>query len=550
MILGGAALVMSAACSQDLDVQNTTAPDVQRALANPGDVQNLAHSSVQAAYKASTYYDPWTMLNVTGDVMTANFGNFGMRFNNLEPRIPFANDAANADDEASQRPWDRLYGALGSANSAMKAINGGIVLPDGTDQSKALALWVQGEVFMELGLIYDQAFVVDETFDPTAGTPDFLPYNDVIAAATSKLDATIALTAGKDWTYDATVMPTFGFELDAEHINRIANTQAAFALAYAPRNKADAAKVDWSKVASYASKGIGHIDGGDPFDFSIDADNNTWFSYLVGYFDLPSWLGVDQHLIHKMAPCVPDKFDGTFVLPNCAHDARLAVDTSGEDVGLGQPHTSGADFIYGGQVQGDPTRGIYMQSPYYHERYLNTSFEANESLGNTPWMLAAESDLIYAKALIHSGGDRNLAATLINYTRVGRGKLTPMTALNTDDEFDTAIQYEIEVECAATDGFGFFAARQMDDLQTGTVRHLPVPAAELETLSLPIYTFGGADANPSGMNLIPRTAAGTGKLLRSLTPGRTADLQMPNGNVMKLQIPSRSSTISRPAIKY
>jgi len=31
----------------------------------------------------------------------------------------------------------------------------------------------------------------------------------------------------------------------------------------------------------------------------------------------------------------------------------------------------------------------------------------------------------------------------------------------------------------------------VDGLQAGTIRHLPIPAKELETLVLPIYTFGG-----------------------------------------------------------
>src|SRR6185503_2242574 len=357
---------------------------------------------------------------------------------------------------------------------------------------------------------------------------------------------------GKAWVYPATVFPAYNFTLDAAHLVRIANTQAALALAYQPRNAADAAKVDWVKVHAYADKGIGTIpSGAAPFDFSLDADNNTWYSNLVGYFDLPSWLAVDQHLIHKMASCVPDKFDGTFVPPNCAHDNRLQIDTSGKDVGLGLPHSSGADFIYGARVQGDPTRGIYMQSPYYHERYLNTSFEADESLGNTPYILAAESDLVRAEAIIRSGdvADRQTAADLINKYHVGRGGLTAMTVANTDADFINVIAYEREVECAATDGYGFFAVRHIDDLQPGTVHHLPVPAGELETLGLPVYTFGGVGKTVE--NSIPTSPANAASLLRSLNPtGRSLDLPLANGTTVKLEVPAASATISRPRARY
>ena len=66
--LVGAAFVLSAACTQDLNVTNPNNPDVARAIANPSDVEALATSSVQAWYTGSTSADPWIMLNVTGDL--------------------------------------------------------------------------------------------------------------------------------------------------------------------------------------------------------------------------------------------------------------------------------------------------------------------------------------------------------------------------------------------------------------------------------------------------------------------------------------------------
>ncbi len=84
-VLGTAALLTAGACA-NLDVTNPNNPDIKRALASGEDVKNIAISTVNSWYLASTYLEPYMMLSVTADAGAANFGNFGMRFNNLEPR--------------------------------------------------------------------------------------------------------------------------------------------------------------------------------------------------------------------------------------------------------------------------------------------------------------------------------------------------------------------------------------------------------------------------------------------------------------------------------
>lgn len=520
--LGGAALVVSAACSQDLNVTNPNNPDIARATANAADVQSLAVSSVNSWYTGSTSRDPWVMLNVTGDLMTMNYGNFGARFNNLEPRIEYHNDAADNDIEVSQVPWENQYATLGQANDVLKALGGGMELPGGTDKYKALALWSQAGSLMQLALLFDKAYTVDETYDPTTDpAPELRPYGEVSAFAQEKLDALIALTAGKPWTYDASEFPLEA-GLDAATLNKFANTMAAQLLAYTPRTKAEAGAVDWGKVLQYANNGIDE-------DFVVVGDANVWWSEFMGYFDLPSWMMVDQKLIHKMAPNVPEKFDGTIIAPGANRDARL--DFGSED-------SVTADYVFKGSVIGDRTRGVWMQSPYYHVRYVDVSWQADVSFnGPMPYTLKAENDLLRAEALIRTGGDRALAAELVNNTRVGRGELTPLTAADNDATFLAAILYEREVELNATNGFGFFALRHEDELQEGTVRHLPVPATELETVGLPVYTFGGV-GNPV-MNVVPAGQPLSLSLALNAMAGPGKQLELPNGRLMELASPMR-----------
>ena len=558
-VLAGATLLFSAACSQDLNVTNPNNPDVSRALASPSDVQNLAVSSVKSWYIGATTVDPWVMLNVTGDLMTMNYGNFGARFNNLQPRIPYDNTASSGDAEVAATPWKNQYATLGATDDVLQAIAAGVTLPGGTDKYATLAKFSQAGALMELALVYDQAFPVDET---TAGTPVALaPYTAMATFAKAKIDALIAASASQSYSYDAksefpvsiqpegtsySVGTPTGAGFSSAVMNRLANTWGAQLLAYTPRNAADAAKVNWAAVLAYTQKGIGH-GGGSPIDFSVIGDYNNWWSDFVSYFDLPSWMMVDLKLIHQMAPNVPDQYTGQPASPRSAYDAvwapqapmdaRLSVDTS--DV---NSYTAGVDdktdFVYAAQVQGSAARGIYMQSPYYHVRYINYSYQSNTAqIGPAPYVLAAESDLLEAEALVRTGGDLSLAAQLVNYTRVGRGGLPPLTATSSTATFLQAITYELEVECVGTDGYGFFALRGMDQLQDGTLRHLPVPATELQTDGLPVYTFGGVgkpnqNVAPMGGSAIPVSFD-----LKNYQSGPFKTLALPNGGTMQLAAP-------------
>jgi hypothetical protein len=107
---------------------------------------------------------------------------------------------------------------------------------------------------------------------------------------------------------------------------------------------------------------------------------------------------------------------------------------------------------------------------------------------------------------------------LINKTRVGRGNLPALTGSEPTDVLIGAIFYERDIELMNTGaGQPWFDRRRIEpsavtpegvnigntwafkggsNLQLGTPRHLPLPAKELETLGLPVYTYGGAPPNP------------------------------------------------------
>jgi hypothetical protein len=486
-LVGAAALVLVAGCN-DLDVTNPNNPDVARALATPGDVISLAQSSVRSWYMTTVSAGPddlgdvapYQFGAVTSDVSTANFGNFGMRFNNLEPRVNYVNSSAGGDRAVTETPWNYNYGTIGAANDVLRAIKGGLSLGSASqnDKYKQEAQFSRAASYTYLSMMFDKAFIVDEDTDPL-NPPDLSTYTEVRDATLAWWDELITASAASNHTYAGTDLPMPSGALTSGRLNRIANTMAAMLLAYTPRTPAQSAAVDWARVAAYADKGIGTGSAGAPFDIVVQGDAQIWYSYLAGYGAEESWIRTDHRVINRMNPAVPAKFDGTIPPQGSSPDARYA-----------------ADYAYKPPPIGDPARGIYMQSVFYHKRYEPHAVSQPLGLATpVPYMLAAESDLIRAEALIRSGGNLATAASLINNTRVGRGNLPPATGAEGTVALLSMISYERDVELTNTSGTTLYWRRAVTDqpLQAGTVCQLPIPAKELETLGLPIYTFGGSN---------------------------------------------------------
>ncbi len=77
----------------------------------------------------------------------------------------------------------------------------------------------------------------------------------------------------------------------------------------------------------------------------------------------------------------------------------------------------------------------------------------------------------------------------------------------------------------------------MDGLQAGTVHHLPVPASELETLGLPVYTFGSPGKEQSLSGLASGVAA-----FKAFDQPATRSIELPNGQLIDLHFPLTQRT--------
>ena len=455
LIFIGPLLALSAACV-DLDVANPNEPDGARALSVPADVEAAAVAAVHTWYMGVTHYYPNIMTMVTADHLTGSFC-LGMRFNNVEPRIPYNNSVGCDGSPVAERPWESLYDALIMANEALAALDRGVAFendPDATEATRAAALFAQAGSLTYLGLLFDQAFAITTPPDP----PNLATLRDhgaVLDSALAAWDRLIALTDGKAWSWDAAVIPLDVGPATAAHVNRIARTMAARTLVYAARNPTENAATDWNAVLAYADgamTGTGVTD----MDFSVIDDYDTWWDYTKNYGGFHSWLRVDQRVIHRMASNIPERFTGLAnqALPT-PEDDRLDLANLPCVANDPLPCTAGisADFVYVGTLIGDPGRGVYMQSPFWHRRYDSSSFSmpASVNIGRPlPHILAAENDLIIAEALARTGGDLTRAAALVNKTHVGRGGRTPVAA--TAPAVLAGVDYERDVELLATSG--------------------------------------------------------------------------------------------------
>jgi hypothetical protein len=487
-------LVCFGAACVDLDVVNPNSPERARALAVPEDVAVLARSSVYEWWQASTHYQPYIMLETTADATTGNC--CWVRFDNEEPRRPYNNHPNGGDELTARRPWDLNYRAITSAVDALRAMDDGVVFTDDpveNERMRAAALFALAAAHSNLAMVFDSAFVITQPVSASA-LPRLRGYREVREAALALWEEVIVLTDGKTWAWDETTLPLAGGAPTAERLHRIARTLAARTLVLTARTAADNTQTDWARVLELADGGVTGTGVAD-MDFAIVDDYNTWWDYIKNYGAWSERFRVDQRLINRMAANIPVRFAGLASQPVPEpDDDRLGIAALPCSVPDPLSCTAGntEDFVYLGTVVGDPGRGLWMQSPFWHRRYVLSSFEVPGSVNigqPLPHVLAAENDLMIAEALARTGGDLVRAAGLVNKTHVGRGGRTPVAALQ--GAVLAGVNYERDVELLNTGGIALFDRRRVDGLQLGTLRHLPVPGRELEALGKPLYTYGG-----------------------------------------------------------
>src|SRR3989454_4182711 len=440
------------------------------------------------------------------------------------PRIEWQNDPASAQRTQIEYLWYGYYSALSSANDVVTAIRKkGLTITDATTTKmvETMGVLVQALCLSQISLMYDKGFIVDENSDLTSLS--FSTRAQMRDAAVAKFDDVINNLTATTFTVPGDFFGKPGQSYDNVAIAQIASTMAARTLAYFPRTAAEnvnASVVNWAKVVSYAENGISSTaTGGVAFDWLFHQDGCiNWCDFLKVWTNDMTTMRVHTRVAHLMDPATqPDPWNlANNSSPN-SPDKRLGDGTMradrGDDVYAAAMEVNpdrtgngGTDYVWSfHQEPQNKSRGLWHQSAIGQGRYDSlTSCGDNPQgqstgIGDTPVVLAAESDLIWAEGLLRQPSpNAAAAATLINKTHVDRGGLTASTGTLAD------LQYEQDVELPGSNAFApFINQRRIDNLEPFTPHEMPVPAKELGVLQLPLYTWGGQSNNVSSSPTAP-----------------------------------------------
>ena len=538
-------VVGTGAC--DLQVGNPNAPDAPRAFSDPAGLEQLISGAIRTWAETRESYDIMS-LNMMADNYTASWNNAAIRFyssvgSDCASRCGWTNSSTApeaAGGPAVAAAWYGYHTVLSSGNDVIRAINGGVCMDDDcsvdttkTMRARALGKMLQGMALAGIAMLYDQGFMADETVDPdTALSLQFSTRTEVRDFALQKLNEAYALAASPNWTTEADWFGLGGPKYSNVQIRQAIRTMQAELIALWPRNPTENAAADWATVATYASAGVS---SGTPYNWSYFVDISA---AECGLFCIKSWgnsigtVRVDTRLAAVLTSNHVDPWPSPNgnPCPTVSADKRVGDGTWGPTNNFNgyattaATATAGTDFACSGVVVFPPARGSYHQSNLAHIRYNHLAATGErlpqgssagplsapcDGSGPNPFYTTQMNDLLWAEALIRSGGSKATAATLINNSRVTRGGLSALTGAETDTVMYDALHYEQEIEFMGQGTDPFFNRRRQGPLTAGTPRQMPVPAKELDVLLREVYTFGG-----SGPDMAP--AVGGGARVRSV----------------------------------
>ncbi len=502
--VGVLAAVAVAGCGS-LDVANPNSPDAKRALSDPTALEAVAGGTLRTWFNTYDGCEGNCVLSTQAQTFSASWNNWNMNFyssidaDGKRLTRPWQNDPAAAGRTSVEVPWVGMYSAISSATDVLKAIriNKQVINnTSDTKRSETISQLMLGAGLSYIALNYDKGYIVDENADPATLT--YSNRKAIRDAAVAKLQD--AATMAKANTFTTPAAWTNGVTYTNVQIAQIANTLSAMTLAYYARTAAENAAVNWGQVLTFTQAGMS---SGTPVDFVFVGDGCVaWCHEILVWFD-----GVDGGRVHTRVANMLDPVTqktpypaGGNSRPN-SPDKRMG-DGSFGDVsivdGFGTfPKTanSGTDFLWSRDEIFRPSRGSYHQSNIGHVRYdLSKNQDPGGiygGFGPAPVVSAGQSDLLWAEALIRSGGALGTAATLINKTRVTRGGLAPASAGDGTAGLTDKLAYEMEIELLGLGAAPYYWRRRTDGLIAGTPRDMPVPAKELGVKGEALYTWGG-----------------------------------------------------------
>lgn len=487
----------------DLDiVSNQNAPRARDILSDPATLEMLVAGTWQTAWKYNEdliyTYQGMGLYGLEANNGTASYLHMG----GGEPKEAYSNDEQQDNRRLAQEPWYKIYEGIDDAVQALRLIEQEGMKLEQPDRARAWAYLNMGTLYSMLALIFDQASIsLPSTDRSKADWWHYKPYPEVAAVAIQLLEKAIEIAETAE-PFQTPSEWASGVVIDNALLSKIAHSYIArtmVLLARTPEERRDVSQggiVDWARV-------IEHVDRGITEDFAPMMDPNGIKSAYIQNRQSFLTSRASNRLIGPadisgayaewMAKPIPER--ARFVV--VTHDRRI---TGAEDDGTPAPTAPGTYFRY--TTSNTATWPTYLHGHYYWYRYEGRYREGRKTI-----LSVDEMNLFKAEAYYRLGRYQE-AADLINITRVGNGKLPPVTAAGIAEGIDDCVPRSFDgTECGTlldalhhermieNTGLSMYYLwwdrRGFGTLAKGTPVHLPVPARELFMMQQSWYTTGG-----------------------------------------------------------
>jgi hypothetical protein len=522
-----AALILGA-CNNDLLVPNPNNPDVARVLARPSDVETSIGNSYgrmhQGAFGFNVSLTPALLTMAFEDASDLN--NWGKGPRSSFPRNLIANSRGNQLQTENFTQFNELARAARTAADGINSMDvAGFTLGSeaANNRARSFAYLVMGTANGNVALAYDSLTPV--TPGNKGGEPILISAQDAMVIALDQLDSAIAIAGLTAYTLPDSWIN--GNALSNVQVQQLARGWKARLRAGVARTPQQRAAVNWDAVIADAGAAL-------PTNLNITMSNAANAVWTIGdgqHYVYDTWSQASP-MIHGFADSARacgaggDCYDGWLQTPLNSRYAFLiqsadqrfppgATRAAQRDAsGAGDfPSPPRPNLYFRNRRPTDPAGAAYNLSQYDFYRFQEWSNTRN---GPYPVMTRAEMDLLMAEGYIRKGDWANAMAK-INITRVGNGKLPPLTGITSLNQpidnsgscvprvpqapnYNTAacgnimeaMKWEKRLETAFTHfGAWFFDSRGWGDLPEGTPLEWPVPFQELDVRAKPLYNLGG-----------------------------------------------------------
>jgi hypothetical protein len=496
----GLLAAFGAAC-MDLEVVNPNEPDRDRALRDALAVESLVAGSFQTWWDITQGRAPGRFLAIAADTHTSTALNYGTWDAGFLPRKPLINLPGYQWGYPIEDPWNFLNRANAAVRDGLIMVQGGLQIgANGADtpRLRAFGKFMQALNHGYLALLYDKAWIVDETKDTQANVASReIPDHKAVMAAARAYFAEARQIAGQNtFTIPAGWMGNRTYT--SQELIRITRSYEARFMTAVARTAEERAQVNWNEVLT-------HIQAGVTSDFGVQMDGSGGLWSKGSGLKAASSQGngvalrllgpADQSGTWRAWENTEPRLRNWFFVET--DDRRIHAEGNKELSGtLFQIRKQGNNTV----VHGEAQRGLWYQSPYATFAWRTI---ADTNLGFAPDLTVEEMDFLRAEAYIRLNRAAE-ALPIINKTRVENGKLPPATLTGVSGarcvpktitgacgNLMDALIYEKRLETLwLSAGLDFFDARGWGILVKGTFIHLPVPGIELTALQIPSYTFG------------------------------------------------------------